>query len=421
MIVEFSVSNYRSIYDEQSLSMVAAKLNGRNNCITETSFSIAPQILPVALIYGANASGKTNILSALRFMKSAINSSFKESTEIPRVPRNVFGLSPSAAEANSKFELVFILQGVLYQYGFECTDTEFVEEWLYAYPKNRRQLWFERSNGDFHFGEKLRGQNKAISTLTKQDALFLSVAVSSGHQQLSAIAEYIKSIKVQLDYAIEGPQIVAKYQDRDLDPRTLAFLSFLGTGIVSYEKSNIEIPDEIRKKAAIFAKAINEITDHQSGFDPDQNIFTTDIRFIHEGAEEDAKPFRADQESAGSLRLILLLEEALETLDSGGVLVVDELDASLHTRACQHVVELFLSPEINKKGAQIIATTHDTNLLSFDDIRRDEVWLVEKNREGRSIFYSATEYKLRKESNLERVYLDDRLGAIPAKFEVDDL
>lgn len=421
MIVEFSASNYRSIYDEQRLSMVAAKLNGRNSCITTTPFTIAPEVLPIALIYGANASGKTNILNALRFMKSAVTSSFKESSEVPRVPRNTFKLIAAASDEPSKFEIVFINDGVLHQYGFECSDTEFVNEWMYVYPRNRRQLWFERDNGEFRFGEKLRGHTKVISELTNSDALFLSVAVSSGHEQLSSVSEYIKSINIELDYAVEASSIISKYQDRDLDPRTLNFLSILGTGITSYEKSTIEMPEELRAKAFKFAKALKELHDDDSEVTEDNTFFKKDVRFYHEGAEEDTLPLRADQESAGSLRLIMLLEAAFEALDTGGVLVVDELDASLHTRACQQIAALFISPKFNIKGAQIIATTHDTNMLSYEKLRRDEVWFVEKDVSGKSVLYSATDFKVREGTNLEKAYLDDRLGGIPPNFDVEFL
>ncbi|KCZ92735.1 hypothetical protein HJO_07267 [Hyphomonas johnsonii MHS-2] len=323
----------------------------------------------------------------------------------------------SGVRETSELELTFISDDTLFKFGFECDSKSFVREWLYAYPNNRRQIWYERNGNDLTFGNNLKGPNAIVAGMVRDDVLYLSAASAANHSQLDSVFNFIQKLKIETDFMVTPFEIEDDMQDQELDENAVRFLQFLDTGIIGYEKQPVKRsenqPDE---KVLALMKAVSDLT----GQDGDVSLKAKeyDVLFKHEGCE-DGFLLRAHEESAGSLRLIKLLNSAFKTLESGGVLFVDELDASLHTRASNQVMKLFLSQITNKNGAQLIFTTHDTNLLSDKSLRRDEVWLVEKDRCGQSELYSASEFSLRYSDDLEKVYLDDRMGAVPPNLEFE--
>ncbi|WP_162173795.1 AAA family ATPase [Hyphomonas johnsonii] len=385
--------------------------------MVETKFTTAKQVLPVAAIFGPNASGKSSILSAVAFLRLAVRRSFSEKRDKPVVPRKYFKLVASGVRETSELELTFISDDTLFKFGFECDSKSFVREWLYAYPNNRRQIWYERNGNDLTFGNNLKGPNAIVAGMVRDDVLYLSAASAANHSQLDSVFNFIQKLKIETDFMVTPFEIEDDMQDQELDENAVRFLQFLDTGIIGYEKQPVKRsenqPDE---KVLALMKAVSDLT----GQDGDVSLKAKeyDVLFKHEGCE-DGFLLRAHEESAGSLRLIKLLNSAFKTLESGGVLFVDELDASLHTRASNQVMKLFLSQITNKNGAQLIFTTHDTNLLSDKSLRRDEVWLVEKDRCGQSELYSASEFSLRYSDDLEKVYLDDRMGAVPPNLEFE--
>ncbi len=416
MLIEFSLSNYRSFLDEQSISMVASSLTGRETGLRSTRFSLAEKLLPVAAIYGANASGKSNLLRAVSFLQQAVRKSFSEAGPEERVPRRHFTLSKLGEELPTSLEIVFIADDNLFQYGFSCDNEAFQREWLYAYPRNKKQVWFERDHQDFSFGSNLKGRNQIISDITRQDTLFLSAAMKANHNQLKVVSDYISGIDVSLKYAISPSDVSRALRRKELDPRVLVLLRMMDTGIVDYEKIDVDVPEEVQEQVKKISRALTEVLGKDMGPEV-EGPPSTDVRFKHLGAEEGYGLLSASDESAGSRRLLILLESAFKALDEGNLFIVDELDASLHTRACQQIVELFLDSELNSKGAQLVFTTHDTNLLTDEFLRRDEVWFVEKNACGVSRLFPASDFKLRRTDNIEKAYLDDRLGATPTKIE----
>lgn len=415
MLIEFQVANYRSFFEEDGISLVAAPLAGRTEGVRETRFSLAPKLLPVAAIFGANASGKSNLLRAISFLQGAIEKSFTDATSEGRVPRTHFGLTKKGQEDPTLLEISFIADDNLFQYGFSCNDDEFLTEWLYAYPKNKKQVWFERNGQVFSFGPHLKGRNQVISDITRPDTLFLSAAMKTNHSQLKVVSDYIASIDVNLKYAISGFEVSRALKNAELDPRVLLLLKMMDTGIIDYQRVDVDVPEEIREQIAKVSKVLNEVLGKGASAEV-EGPPSTDIKFRHSGSDDGYGLLGADEESAGTRRLMILLGSALKALDSGTLLVVDELDASLHTRACQQVVQLFLDKSLNAKGAQLLFTTHDTNLLADQFLRRDEIWFVEKNNLGMSRVYPASEFRIRQTDNIEKAYLDDRLGAMPGRI-----
>ena len=194
MLIEFRVENHRSLRDEQVLTMEAGRIGDDADQRPRRIPGYAESLLPVAALYGANASGKTNVLSALAFMRDAVILSHRSWSPDEGVPRDPFAWGPKRDQP-SLFEVEFIIQGVRYQYGFCASDECFLEEWLHAWPKGKEQVWFERDGHSFKFGENLRGENKLIEGVTRPNALFLSAAVQNNHPQLAGIFSWFGALE----------------------------------------------------------------------------------------------------------------------------------------------------------------------------------------------------------------------------------
>ena len=418
MLLRFGVSNHLSIRDFQELSFSASSLKDPDAGLIACAATPVGSVVPAAVIYGANASGKSNLVDAIAIMKAMVLHSQTRGTPDGGVPRRSFALDPACADSPSKFEIDFVLDGERYHYGFEASDRAFESEWLYVFPKSYRRVLFERADGDFHFGRWLKGQNNVIRSLTRENSLYLSAAAQNGHEQLSKIYRYFQSIRA--DRNVATPGFVAseklKLLGDDPDHRSIDFLKRMDEGVVGYRRKNVEFSEE--------EKTINEeMFNILKKIDPgvDQDLFSTAFELAHKGRNGETVYFQLDWESAGTRRLLILLGLVFRALDNGSPIVIDELDASLHTRAAEAVLELFSSPETNPKGAQIVATTHNTNLMNSPILRRDQIWFTEKDDSGATRLYPLTDIRTRKGDNIERGYLQDRYGATPRNLGVGPL
>ncbi len=366
-------------------------------------------------LYGANASGKSNVLTALGFMRDAVIESHRFWSPDKGVPRDAFAWGPRKTDP-SMFEATFLIDGVRYQYGFWVSDQSVTEEWLYAWPLGKKQVWLERDNGTFKFGDHLRGENKLIEEVTRPNALFLSAAAQHKHLQLQAIFQWFRSIRAMnislgrlfrpglaafaLAQLLEDSAVEAR--PRELFPNEVSTGAFLerfremlkkaDIGIVDLKITKIE-SDDVRGRSA-----------------PPR------VQLKHQSEVEEAW-LPLEEESRGTQMLFRLAMPILQVIQEGGILLVDELEASLHPSLAQEIVRQFNEPATNPRNSQLIFTTHDTNLLGTTvgppALRRDQVWLTEKNTEGATVLYPLTDYKPRKAENLERGYLQGRYGAIP--------
>jgi AAA15 family ATPase/GTPase len=417
MLLRFGVTNHRSLRDRQELSLVASSLNDSPVGLIESRHAPGHKLLPVLVIYGANASGKTNLVSAIRWMRSAILYSHSRGEPDAAVGRTPFALDPAFGSSPSNFEADFIVDDVRYHYGFEVTNVAFTAEWLFAFPNERRQALFERDGMNFRFGRNLKGRNQIISELTRSNSLFLSAAAQNGHEELTRISKFFQSIASGELYEHE---LMKNLTDATIDARVIAFLKAAGTGVIDYRLKDVELPPELREFQQGLNTLVKGLNKFQiEGFSLDEKA--AHLQFAHQGADGGSVYFDLQQESDGTRRLLRLLIPAFRALDAGAIMAVDELDSSLHTQACELVVALFSSPVTNSKGAQLIATTHDTNLLVSSHLRRDQVWLAEKDPEGATHVYPLTDFHTRKSDNLERGYLEGRYGAIPFAGRPSDI
>lgn len=402
MLLRFAVANHRSIRDRQELSLVASSLSDRRDGLVSSALSPSGGVLPAIVIYGANASGKSNLVDALRTMREMILRSYHDAPAGGVSARHPYRLDDVSESAPSCFEADFVLEGVRHHYGFNAANKAFAAEWLQDYPAGRRRMLFERQGGDFEFGRSLKGRNRVIADLTRDNCLFLSAAAQNGHQKLTSVHGYFAHINGVVGTVFSGSQ-AATAASGELDGRILKFLDEIDSGIVGHRVLEAALGEEGRQLVSKLAKLGVETPPEQVSL----------LELAHSGANGKDVYFEFENESAGTRRLVVVLAHAFASLDTGTPLVVDELDASLHTAASQALLALFSTPETNPHGAQLIATVHDTNLLDVPILRRDQVWFAEKSQQGATRIFPLTDIRTRKGDNLRRGYLQRRYGAAP--------
>jgi len=410
VLIWFRLANHRSIRDEQVLSLEPGNVDGSGERVREDG---GTRLLPSVAIYGPNASGKSNVLGGLAFMRNAVVQSHRFFAPDGGVPRQPFAWGDKAAQP-SLFEIAFKIDGVRYEYGFCADDQRFTEEWLYAYPSARKQTWFERDGDEFKFGEHLHGENRTIERVTRPNSLFLSAAAQNRHAQLSPVFRQFATIR---SHNLRTP-ITGRFRTGGLSPRHRFALWWEPPGSTPIlEQPGAEGPgtDDVRKagfrdllRAADFGIVdVEVLSDSESG---------RRVMVKHRNERDDAW-LPLEEESHGTQQVFTLAPAVLDALASGSPLLVDELDASLHPLLSLKLIEAFNDPRQNPRNAQLLFTTHDTtllgSLLGSEPLRRDQVWLTEKDDEGATKLYPLTEFRPRKEENLERGYLQGRYGAVP--------
>jgi hypothetical protein len=224
-------------------------------------------------------------------------------------------------------------------------------------------------------------------------------------------------------FAISAPgaSVSSRFSEIEIDPRVVDFLKKIGTGIIDYQRREIEVPEEIRRVTTLIDSAFKELNIKDIHVEVDRKDKQVIVELGHLGRDGKTVFFDLDRESAGTRRLLNVLSEMFPALDEGALIVIYELDASLHTQACEAVLALFCSNVTNPRGAQLITTTHDTNLLRSPVLRRDQVWFTEKDGEGATDIYPLSDIRSRKGDNIEKGYLEGRYGAMPFAGRISDL
>jgi hypothetical protein len=404
MLLRFRVANHRSIRSDHDFSLVATEFNegtARPTGVRAEGREI--EVVPVAGIFGANASGKSNLLAALRAMREAVRSSLAQWAQDAGVPREPFALDPAARDETTMFEVDLLLghRPVRYTYGFELSDERIEAEWLHAYPRGRKQVWFDREadrdrGEEFAFpGEGLKGGKERLAEFTRPNSLFLTVAASLNHPQLSVIHRWF----------LDSLWIVTPGDDlksRSDDTRRLL----------------TDPHDNGRHRRQV--EGLLRVADlGVAGLEIDPSLAPEhQVRLLHHSATGSPVPLDfARQESLGTFGWFSFLGPLLNVLGQGSVLLVDELDASLHPMLAAEVVRLFQDPAANPRGAQLIFTTHDATLLGTSmvdrPLDRDQVWITAKRKTGETELYPLIDSRPRREENLERGYLRGRYGGVP--------
>lgn len=409
MLLRFKFSNTLSFQAEQELSLVAARLADGAEGILRPA-AVKEGVLPVVGIYGANASGKTNVINALSFMDSAVENSYRRWKPDGDIPRRAFRLSAQMGSAPSSFVIDFLIDGIRHQYGFAVDSKAVQEEWLYVYPNNKRQAWYVRRQGKpITFSAKLPGANRTIEELTRPNSLFLSTAAQNNHEALKRVYRWFSNQVICVPPHRFPGRTAALCADKGLRRVVLQILKQADLGIADINIKRETIPDEFRSPIRAFLSELKPQSYPETLPSRSRETGKT-VEFLHRG-EQGLVPFPLSQESRGTSAFWSLLGPIVEALNAGAVIAVDELDAHLHPLLALRLIELFQSPKYNRSGAQLIFTTHNTNLLKA--LRRDQIWFTEKDDAGRSTLYPLTDFKPRQDENLHNGYLQGRYGAIP--------
>ena len=412
MLVEFRTKNFRSLRDEQVLSLVSS--NDKTLLDTHalnTGLKAAPHLLKSAVVYGANASGKSNLIKALQYMRGVVleSAALQPGQTFDRL--HPFKLDATSASLPTEFEVTFILEGVRYQYGFAMNSQRIVSEQLLVYKAFKPQRWFERhfdadSDKDvYEFGPSLKGAKNLWEGATRPNALFLAVAVQLNSEALRPVFDWFANrLVIFNEQSPLSPQFSVQMLKQEAQRK--AICEFLRAADISI--ADIEVAT---KQAMVHTINFDLATGKREETASEQAV--DEVKF-HHITEHGKAVFDLMDESSGTRNLLFLTGPILDILSKGLTLVVDELDTSLHTRLVQALVRLFHRPEVNTGGAQVIFTTHDTSLLdAYGLFRRDQVWFVEKRPDQSSSLYPLLDFSPRKNEALERGYLQGRYGALP--------
>ena len=402
MLLRFLVSNHCSVRDEAELTFVASHLRDDPDGLMDCPVVPTERAVPAALIYGANGSGKSNILSAITTMCELVVKSHALGDPTGGVRRHPFKLDERYAQIPSKYEAEFLIDKVLYNYGFAATDEQFTSEWLHSFPNSRRRTLFDRSMQEFRFGRDLKGRNMSIAQLTRPNSLFLSAAAQNGHEILGRVFNFFSDFRSISAIHENSVMLQSQHTGSNPDNRMIDFLSQFDTGIVGYRMVGPEEPTNITSEILSSLK-----------LDIEKVEVLREVELAHRGVDGNRVFFEGARESAGTRRLFIMLRFVFQALDHGTLLLIDELDSSLHPHACEAVLNLFCSHRSNPHGAQLLATVHNTSLMSSPIVRRDQLWFVEKERQGATKLYSLTDFKTRKGDDFELGYLQGRFGAVP--------
>lgn len=419
MLLEFRVQNFKSLRTSQSLSLVASDRD-KDTLPQNTLPAGAPGVedmrgLKGTVLYGANASGKSNLIQALSFLRRYVLNSARLLG-----PKQPTGVVPFITETGvvpqpTELEVAFVHLGTHYRFKVALTPERVMEEVLEVYPDGRKQTWYRRfwdaEAGKFVYEpaqSSVFKRDAKQEEFTRPNALFLSTAVQLNNAQLQPVVDWFRE---QLRFTVSDHHVLfepARFQStarcleasNPLADRLQQLLKRADFGIAGARvwKEQVEVEEEDDDSPGQFRVYTEE---------------RTRVAFRHTGPDGREFELPLEEESAGTRKFFSLAGPWLQALDEGVTLCLDEFDTNLHPFLTQALLELVFRPEYNRKGAQVIFTTHNPLLLDPTFLRRDQIWFVDKDDEGGSFVYPLTDYKPRREESLLRGYLSGRYGALP--------
>ncbi len=412
MLIQFSVMNFLSFKNMTTLSLAASNLQDSDVGVM-TAANL--RMLKAAAIYGANASGKSNLLKALAWMTRWMRQSSKESQAGDPIDVQPYALNPVSADQPSFFEIIMLIDEVRYRYGFEVDRERVVKEWLYRTPKQRERKLYERDGQNFSIsGQFVEGNG--LADRTRPNSLFLSVAAQFNGEIAGRIMEWVGRVR-----SVGADPFYRNVSSRLLSTRLLSEEQF-GARISELIKSVDLGIERVFVEEESFPVSEEDSSDLPSHSRLNRTYFV--VRTAHLVYDEEGKAVGEEifdlhrAESSGTLKIFELTGPIMLTLTQGGILLVDELDSRLHPLLTRYLIRLF--HENNVHGAQFIFGTHSSEVLEEQDLRRDEIWLMEKDRFGASSLFSVAEFKPRKSASLRKDYLFGRFGAVPVLTPFED-
>ena len=429
-LLSFTARNVRSYRDEVTLSLLGTGLSEAEVVreLTAAGSSSPVSVLPVAGIFGANASGKSTMLHAMADMRVVILNSFRRADQETGLPRHSFLLRGDRSERPSSFAVDLILGGIRWQYGFEINDQQVLDEYAYYYPKGRQALIFRRNGGrgEPSFGPVFRSSGRTLAPLTRKNVLLLSVAGAIPDDSddrrpdivtlLGALFNWFRANLLLMESRNRDARIAhtaKRLQASNAHAAIIALLQAADLGVAKVER--LPMDPEFAERLERALRILNGL-EEESTASQETQVSPGDLVRLHHLGSEGPVPIHPAHESEGTLVWVSLLGPMLDTIGAGSVVLVDELDGSLHPHLVQQFIQLFQSRTTNPKGAQLIFNAHDPTILGDSSQRslgRDQIWLTEKDADGATTLYSMAEFQPKRDEALGRRYLQGRYGGVP--------
>jgi AAA15 family ATPase/GTPase len=427
MLLQFSIKNFRTFKEKATLSLVASNYDKDTreieNIYQDIQFNL--RLLKSAVIYGANASGKSKFFEALTFMKHFVINSSKESQKDDDIDVEPFKLDNEGKKLPTEFEVVFTHKNIMYRYGFETNKKKIISEWLYYKPKTKEIELFYREDDKFETHDRNFPKGKLVISegIVRDNALLVSVAAQFNDSTSIAVIDWFKNLSIIGSEEREFKNnTIEKIKSDKEKIKIIAFIKAADLGIqdIQYEKFMIGMPNELKEE-------FKEMKEKTKDIDPE---FFSDVSTIHNMYDSNKKNIGKAKfsvvrdESRGTVKFLYLSGTIIDVLETGGSLIADELDSKLHPNLVCKIVSLFNSKELNKNNAQLIFNTQNTNLLSSGLFRRDQIWFTEKNKFGEAKLYSLADFKsdeVRKTESFEENYIRGKYGAVPFLGFFDNL
>ncbi|MFL0352640.1 ATP/GTP-binding protein [Xanthomarina sp. GH4-25] len=423
MLIEFNTTNNRSFRKNNRLSLIAASIKDlENEAVIELE---RMNLLKCAVIYGANASGKSNFLDSIAQMRWLVKNSSKES--LANDPLNIkpYLLDNFSEKKPTLFEMIFYIGKTKYRYGFEATNKRFVSEWLFETLRKQEKPLFIRDMDNIQMVEKF-SEGDRLEDKTRPNALFLSVAAQFNGEISNKIVEWFRMCNFLhgINDANYFDITAEMLEDKKTSKMVLDFIKLADLGINNLKLNELEnefsdfSEDIFSKKGKKHYKKILEELKSET---------VADITTFHDVYDSKNKKVGEvefslnDQESHGTNKFFNIVGPIIHTILTGTILIIDEFNTRLHPLLTRKIIELFNSKEGNPNNAQLIFSTHDTNLLDRDIFRRDQIYFAEKDNYGESHLYSLIEYKPRNDEAYEKNYISGKYGAIPFIGDFDSI
>ena len=431
MLIEFRFKNYRSFRDEAVLSMEAVGLSSFKKSLIEQN---KMKLLPGAAIYGKNGGGKSNVIRAfwlgVQFIRNAQRIQH-EKASMPVVP---FLLDDYSANNPTEFAFDYIADGIKYWYSFEATKEKIIRESLYHAPEGQKALVFSREQQKFNFTED-KARRKLISETVAENQLFFSVACTMNDAVCTKAMKWFREdIFFSRDYTDIPQQLLEYSGDSNMLNAISEYAKAADFGIeeMQFEIENKEIdgaidfpeniPEGMKSALTSFIQILSETSNNSEGkLKMSQVKAQSKHKGILENGEAGLFKLELEDESDGTRKLMSLAPAIESVLKRGGVLLVDEIERELHPMLVNFIVAKFQSKNSNPNGAQIIFTTHNTELMNLELLRKDQIYFADKNRnDGSSELYSVTDFMTKTADNIRKGYLAGKYGATP-DLEIEEV
>jgi len=419
MLVEFSVSNFKSIKEKQTLSLIADESNVKYDNVFTPMEGDELRLIKSAVIYGANASGKSNIIQAFSTFLHFINRvKFDVKDDIPFF--KPFLLDSAYSQKPTDFEFVFILDGIMYEYNLTFNSQEIISESLHFHPQNQKEMLFERKRSEVTLGESFQNQDEVFKKAFKKSA-YLSLVAAEEHQQMRKIYEYFEDYVVfssnntDIRKILEVDITQKLFKNKNLRKRLAKLMRIADTHIDNFLIEESEIKFLEQSPEDIPEEVLKWIIDRHK-----YEILTVHKSYENRNPASTVKFDLSEQESVGTKILYALGGLILLVLENGGIIIVDELDNSLHFELCKLLIKLFHFPASNPKNAQIIFATHETTLLDWELFRKDQIYFTEKDKYGETDLFSAQDFEgIKDDAPFKEWYLQGKFGGKPNIKEME--